>query len=123
MDLNGNIMIDLKQIQERAEIAYPYHNDPASDPQQYLLRNAYIKGATEERELMSNQRVPISEYDGTKRDYVMRWHVMWKCPVCVCMGIGTMAGRWIEKTLTTYWPDEAFEPCFMPLPSSPVIKK
>lgn len=36
-----------QNIKEMAEKEYPLHNDPCSDPEQYLLRNAYSKGATD----------------------------------------------------------------------------
>jgi len=64
--------------------------------------------------------VPISEYDTEARNYVMRWHRIWNCPVCVCVGKGTMAGNWVEKTLTTQWPDNSFEPFFTSIPSPPI---
>ena len=58
--------------------------------------------------------VPITEYDSHARPYVIRWHKLWKCPICVCMGKRSMEGSWVEKTLTTHWPNDAFEPVFKP---------
>lgn len=60
--------------------------------------------------------------DGT---VIQRWHKAWKCPVSVKHNNNTLpsALEWIEGTLATSWPEEAFEPFWMPLPKAPASNK
>lgn len=53
--------------------------------------------------------------DGT---VISVWHHMWKCPISVRYVISNAPCKWIEATLTTQWPEEAFTH-WMPLPISP----
>lgn len=52
-------MSTYQNIQERAEKGYPSHKDSWMEAIRELQRAAYIKGASEERELMSNQWVSV----------------------------------------------------------------
>lgn len=69
-----------------------------------------------------NNWINISEYkqEGDKRNKVLRWHKIWKCPVAVFLGTDEYVGQWLEATLSTVWPEEAFEPFYMNFPSSPL---
>lgn len=50
-------------------------------------------------------------FDGAPRDgtKITAWHQMWKCPVSVSYIAGRRSQcKWVEATITTEWPDEAF---------------
>jgi hypothetical protein len=67
---------------------------------------------------MSWQPIETAPKDGT---VVSVWHRTWKCPVSAryISGNANATFRWVEATLTTQWPDEAFSH-WQPLPAPPV---
>jgi hypothetical protein len=109
-----------QNIQERAEKEYPDQNIVVDYPCSINIskgkKAAYIKGATEERELMSNQWVSVEEMlPETEGMYLIsckgkvqgRWYYIGKY-----IGFHINWGTTVEDI--THW---------MPFPSSPVIKK
>ncbi len=64
--------------------------------------------------------LPISEYHDDN-PLVMRWHKIWKCPVCVSYNPGRHNEllNWIEGTKTHAWPEEAFLPFYALIPQPP----
>lgn len=66
--------------------------------------------------------VPISEYPEHEILKVSRWHKLWKCLVSVehRRAYAENGCEWLSGTKDNTWPEEAFEPFFMLLPTSPV---
>lgn len=82
------------------------------------IRQGFLAGAEAEAE---SKWKPISELDLSIPKVVLRWHKMWKCVISVWYSNADPMFRWHEKTLTTKWPEEAFEPFYMDeLPQPPL---
>ncbi len=50
---------------------------------------------------------------------IQAWHIIWKCPVTIQRRSWGDRSAWVEKTLTTEWPLEAFSH-WMEVPAPPV---
>jgi hypothetical protein len=51
------------------------------------------------------QPIATAPKDGTT---VVLWHQSWRCPVSARYVVSNSPCKWIEATLTTQWPEEAF---------------
>lgn len=79
--------------------------------------------------IIRDEAVPQGDADGWLIDDmpkdgtpILRWHKMWKCPIAVRYIPGKFDHPWIEKTLTTSWPEESFTEHWQPLPAAPKTK-
>lgn len=61
------------------------------------------------------QPIATAPTDGTM---ISAWHRMWECPVSVRYVVSNSPCKWIEATLTTQWPEDAFTH-WRPLPAHP----
>lgn len=60
---------------------------------------------------------PIEQYNGNGP--IIRWHKIWNCPISVKLSPKDFQYPWVEVTLTTQWPEEAFLPFYVELSNLP----
>lgn len=53
-------------------------------------------------------------------DLISAWHKVWKCPISVRYVVSNAPCKWIEASMTTQWPEEAFSH-WQPLPTGPAV--
>lgn len=63
------------------------------------------------------QDISTAPRDGT---LISAWQKVWKCPISVRYVVSNAPCKWVEATMTTQWPEEAFTH-WRPAPEGPAV--
>lgn len=86
-------------------------------PNVYEIAQACLTAALADVVAPQWRDITTAPKDGT---IISLWHKVWKCSVAARYLKGRSSGcKWVEATLTTEWPDDAFTH-WQPLPAPPV---